>query len=108
MKVFKWLARVVAWAVLPLLLLMGVEALSGDSGSGLLGWGMVFLGIPIGVLYLLTGLFPTYAVNWDPVGAPLFWALGFLVQGLLLERAAWGLARAIRAWAERLRTRCVS
>ncbi|RKG62358.1 hypothetical protein D7X30_03390 [Corallococcus sp. AB011P] len=108
MKVFKWLMRVGAWAVLPLLLWMGLATLLGDAGLGQHRWGMVFLGIPVRVLYFLTGLFPTYAVNWDPVGAPLFWALGFLVQGLLLERAAWGVAQAVRAWAGHIRTRCAS
>lgn len=96
MKGFKWLLRVVAWTGLPALLWGGGVALFGTTG-----WGSVPLVIPAVVSLLLRGIPPIYAVVWSPSDAPVYLGLGFVVQGLLLERVAWGIARAVRAWRRR-------
>jgi hypothetical protein len=95
MKTLKWLMRVVAWGVLPSLL--GALAYGWlRPAEGLEGSGFVFILIPGNVMYWLAQLFPGYSVRWDPVGPPLFWGLGLLVQGLLLERLAWSCRACFR------------
>ena len=95
MHFFKWLMRVVAWAVIPTLLWACAWEFFGGPG---LGVGVLFFGLPLVVMGGLSSLFPSYAVHWDPVGAPLFWALGFLAQGLVLERVGWAFLSSVRTW----------
>jgi hypothetical protein len=95
MKTLKWLMRVAAWGILPSLVGYLAHSCWGSLDGNLGAW-VAFIAIPGTVMYGLVQFFPGYSVSWDPVGPPLFWGLGFLVQGLLLERVEWACRTCFR------------